>query len=676
MREERAAAVRAALEGAVIGAELGLRHEGTVGVAPEAIEDILGRPLTWYELAPPPPHTGNSRSLAPFLETVVKAYAKVGGRITAEDWARELLSERSLREPPAFWLLDFYTVLELLEEGMNPRLTGLGNTPMGSVSVPCLVVGAYHAGDPDAAYVDAVELASVWQRRPATDWAALAAAALASALKPGANVNTIADDVLSVGATRAPEVKAEIVRLLTEMDGKPLYELLNAIGSGQIGEWYAYNPPAVALMLLHALASTPTRLLAAAARVRNGSVYAPVVFAVVGALWGDDIFAAEWRSKACPLVEALLPLLPAIDCKLARERLIVGETERLLEPGEMGEPLLLDKVHGCILAGAIGNAMGSPCEGMLYHQVDERYPGGVTGILDPSRLKAEDDNQMALLLTDTYLRLEGRLVTARDFGATWMKQMERNGFWLCCRNTYDLIRSGMDPRVTGHWNLVTGSSVMCMEPVGLYHLADPHSAYVDATAISYMEQRGLDVTAAAILAASVAEALRAEASVESVCQAALDAAPEEPLRTFDDRGMDSPRTFIARCLEIAERYNDVFAARAELYEKCLYFHCIDPLELLGLAYAIFRIANGDVRQAAIGGTNIGRDADTIAGRAAMLSGTLRGAHTIPAEWVALVPTDTRSLLLSVSEGFVRLHRERKLPALRQRLAWYAAGDAL
>jgi len=271
------------------------------------------------------------------------------------------------------------------------------------------------------------------------------------------------------------------------------------------------------------------------------------------------------------------------------------------------------------------------------------------------------------------LRQEGRLVTDRDFGATWMTDMRRNGFWLCCRSTYDLIKSGMDPRIAGHWNVVTGSTVMCMEPVGVFHLADPHGAQVDARAISYMEQRGLDVTAAVVLAASVAEAMRAEATVESICQAALDAAPDEPMRTFDDRGGESPRSYIARCLEVAGKYDDVLAARAELYENCLLYHHIDPLELLGLSYAMFLIAKGDVRQAAIGGTNIGRDADTIAGRAAMLSGTLKGAQTVPDEWVALFSPASLGLLQSVSRRLEELHRGRKLPALEQRQLWAMEG---
>ncbi len=65
------------------------------------------------------------------------------------------------------------------------------------------------------------------------------------------------------------------------------------------------------------------------------------------------------------------------------------------------------------------------------------------------------------------------------------------------------------------------------------------------------------------------------------------------------------------------------------------YHHIDPLELFGLSLAMLLISKGDVRQAAIGGANIGRDADTTCGRAAMFAGTLSGAGNVPAEWVKL-----------------------------------------
>jgi len=106
------------------------------------------------------------------------------------------------------------------------------------------------------------------------------------------------------------------------------------------------------------------------------------------------------------------------------------------------------------------------------------------------------------------------------------------------------------------------------------------------------------------------------------------------MKTFDRRRFKTPYHYLEACLEIADKHDDVLEARADLYEKCLLYHMIDPLELWGFSLAIFKIAQGDVRKAAIGGTNIGRDSDTIAGRAAMLAGTLRGAGTVPEDWMA------------------------------------------
>ena len=211
-------------------------------------------------------------------------------------------------------------------------------------------------------------------------------------------------------------------------------------------------------------------------------------------------------------------------CKMIYD-VIMWFVERAEQIKEFVESIL-DSTEA-ILAGAIGNAMGSPVESMMYWEIDEKYPGGIQTILDPRRLEREDDNQMAMLLTETYLARAGQPVMARHFGAMWKENLNRNHFFpLCMGRAYDLICQGWDPRITGHWSVVTGSTVMCMEPVGIYNIADPAYASMDATAISYMYQRGLDMQAAANLAATVAEALRPEATVDSVCQAALDTAPD------------------------------------------------------------------------------------------------------------------------------------------------------
>jgi hypothetical protein len=153
-----------------------------------------------------------------------------------------------------------------------------------------------------------------------------------------------------------------------------------------------------------------------------------------------------------------------------------------------------------------------------------------------------------------------------------------------------------------------------------------------------------------------------------VCRAALAAAPRSPLKTFDRRPFKSCRDYIETCLEIADRYDSVLAARPELYKRCLLYHQIDPLELWGFALAMFKIARGDVRQAAIGGTNIGRDSDTIAGRAAMLAGILSGASNVPTEWIALFKPESLERIDRNADRLAALVADLKLPALRRRQA--------
>jgi ADP-ribosylglycohydrolase len=205
-----------------------------------------------------------------------------------------------------------------------------------------------------------------------------------------------------------------------------------------------------------------------------------------------------------------------------------------------------------------------------------------------------------------------------------------------------------------------------MEPVGIYHTCDPDYATVDATAISYMYQRGTDNLAATMLAATVAEAFRPDATVESVLEAALRAAGDTPLRTFDIRAFKTAGEYIRFVLDVADKYDDVLAARSELYEKCLFYHMIDPLELWALSLAMFKIARGDVRQAAIGGTNIGRDSDTIAGRGAMLSGALKGAAGVPAEWIALFKPESLTRIKANAARLAELAGVKRLARMKKR----------
>lgn len=688
--------IHGCLVGAAIGAELGLARAHRLIPAAQAPGDfaaLAGR-LDRADVPAPKRYHMTDAPLRPLIEVGVGAYLDRGGRATPEDYARRLRDDPGIAAP-AFHLDNLHTVQELLREGLHPRLSGAGNVPHGLACASMPAVGIYHFADPDYAYLDGVELASVAQGRMGADWAGLSAAAIAAAFAPGATGPSVVDAVLKLALEHNKDVFTQINRptLAARKRSRESFAEWWLKEGGYVSHrteenYIAWNPPRFFLPLLHDYASEPELLLAflvggpAAASDCYGwnglhAVPAIVAGAILGALHGPAIFPARWRRWAEPMAQPWTALGEIVRARADHERGQVALIESLARHrGAAPSSPLYDKAYGCLLAGAIGNAMGSPVEAWDFRDIDAKYPGGIRTIIEPWRLEAEDDNQMAALLIETYIDNGGRPFLARRFGATWRERLNRDHFFVqCMGHVCDQIRAGWDPRITGHWVQVTGSTVMCFEPIGLYHLGDPEFAAQDATAVSYMYQRGLDVVAAAALAATVAEAFRPDATVDSICAAALAACPDEPFRTFDTRPFRSPRHYMQTCLDVAARYDDVLAARAELYEKCLFYHAIDPLEVLGLSLALFKIARGDVRQAAIGGTNIGRDSDTISGRAAMLSGVLRGAANVPAEWVALFSASSLQRIQQNAASYARLIEDKKLPRLRVRQAVARAAAA-
>ncbi|MCC6446247.1 MAG: ADP-ribosylglycohydrolase family protein [Armatimonadetes bacterium] len=669
--------MKGCLTGAAVGAELAYARLAR----PDAFR--VSQPEEMLGLRPEPvpgvtedPHRTDYSSALPFLALGMKVYLQKEGRALPEDFAALLKDDEDIARPVFTWDT-VHTTQEILREGMHPRISGIGNVPCGYICAAMPAVGLYHFARPEYAYLDGVELASVTQPRLGADWAGLCAAAVSAAFAEGASPETIIETVLKIAHRHNKELFYDLDSPLRQLGmDEPTFLAWWLASRGRASlhntTWYwMYNPLAFILPVLRRYGQEPRKALnlLLAATGENSLVSAVVAGAILGALHGAAALPDEWREWAEPVTSPWLPIMDITARRVEKERDAVSVVDSLVATEGTDGSLLFDKVYGCILAGAIGNAMGSPVEGRYYWEIDKAHPGGIKTVLYPRMLETEDDNQMAMLLVETYLEREGQPVMARHFGQTWHEKLDRNHFFLnCMGHCYDLIRAGWDPRITGHWTQVTGSTVMCMEPVGLYHIADPEFALADATAISYMYQRGLDNLAAGLLSVAVCEAMRPEATVDSVCQAVLNASPKTRLNTFDRRVWDNAYDYLSACLEVADSYDDVFAVRHALYEKCLLYHQIDPLELFGFSLAMLKVSKADVRQAAIGGTNIGRDSDTISGRAAMLAGTLKGGHTVPREWVALfkpevlrrIQTNCRRLT-----DLLRLKNERMKERLQQ-----------
>ncbi|HOJ31612.1 MAG TPA: ADP-ribosylglycohydrolase family protein [bacterium] len=668
--------IKGCLVGSYIGAELGfLRFAKPDLVKIEKPQEMFSRQLEPIFQYQEQEKRITFRKVTPFIDIGVRAYLKYQHRVIPEEFALLVKNDEGLASPVFNWD-DIHTIQEVLKEGMHPRVSGLGVVPSANICAAMPAVGIYHATDPEYAYVDGVELASVVQCRTGADWAGLCAATIAACLDPDLSVDEIIEIVMKIGHKNARDVFYQMnkkIRVAMSMAMGNEEEFLKwwYYNGGNNTERVTFNTLEFVLPLVKKYAQFPEKFLSLQIFAPNtGSPVTGVIAgAISGALYGCQVFPEKWLKWAIPQISHWFGILDVVEKRLKKEKTIINTIETLKDQKtDDNNTKLFDKIYGCILAGAIGNAMGSPVECWFDWEIDKKYPGGIKTVLDPRRLESEDDNQMAMLLVETYIERNGTPVMARHFGETWKNKLNRDHFYpLCMGNAYNLIMSGWDPRITGHWNVVTGSTVMCMEPVGMYHIGDSEYARIDARAISYMYQRGLDVIAAEILVAAVSEALTPDATVDSVCNVAVKAAPDEKLNTFDKRDVRSCREYLEKCLEIASKYTDVLAVRKELREKCLFYHPIDPLELLGIALAMFYIAKGDVRQAAIGGTNIGRDSDTIAGRAAMLSGALSGAVSIPQEWINLFKPEVLEKIRKNAQIFVNNVISEKMKRLNNRI---------
>jgi len=302
------------------------------------------------------------------------------------------------------------------------------------------------------------------------------------------------------------------------------------------------------------------------------------------------------------------------------------------------ESALFDKVLGCLAIGAIGDNLGRPVEGWHYVRIEEQYgrledPWAGTKGGDPNFDVGTDDTALGQILCHCFID-KGRPISVEDYGEYWLKEMNPRKFFFCLRNTYELLKMGYSPRVTGAFNIVTGSGLMAINPVGIFNAGDPERAYIDGINLASLVQRDLDMYIPGIIAAAVAEAFRPNATCDSVIEAAVRVAPSKPIVTFDERDPDNLRDTLIRAVEVGDHAADVFEARRGLYENCLQFAPIDPQEVLALTFGIFKASRGDTRAAVVGGANIGRDSDTIASLNGQLCGAMNGFGSAPESWVA------------------------------------------
>jgi len=311
---------------------------------------------------------------------------------------------------------------------------------------------------------------------------------------------------------------------------------------------------------------------------------------------------------------------------------------------------LYDAIYGCLLGGAIGDAMGGATEMMSYRRIEEVF-GSVQSLLgrgptaDTARFEpgapagqVTDDTRLRNLLCSSIIRARGR-VTADEWAATWLDEMEGWFFTPVVNAYHKMFMHDVRPREAGRGNMGSNSTAMSIAPVGLVNAGDPRQASLDAYNVAGLIHEGYARDAACAVAAAVAEAVRPDATMDSIVEAA---------RAYLASGNDIAGR-IEEAVRLARTAGSYEAFRAAFYDTMLlpwpqkgllgskppegFYDTAEPRETVPTVFGLLVIAEGRFRDTIVYAANFGRDADTIASIAGSIAGAYAGAQTIPGEWI-------------------------------------------
>jgi ADP-ribosylglycohydrolase len=340
--------------------------------------------------------------------------------------------------------------------------------------------------------------------------------------------------------------------------------------------------------------------------------------------------------------------------------------------------MLSDRAVGCLAGAAVGDALGGATEGWESSEVHAHYGTWVEGIVQSIRRArgiekpfspfhkgdghVTDDTLMTRALVNAYEAkrdhldshdVERLLLPEIVDTPTWIPELGREDLlyhrlflaekWLVLRLRY----GHADPREAGVGNIVNCGAAMYIAPVGIANAGEPVGAYVEAAEVAGAHQSSYGREAAAVMAACVAEALKPDATTDSVIAVALRLAKDGTHAAIDAvaeaaTGMDGWRSgglaTLRAAFEPFDLVGPVYALPALNARTPSRLHAIEELPIaLGLLVA----TGGDFGETVLGGVNYGRDADSIASMGGALAGALGGRASVRPDWVEEVSNASR-----------------------------------
>jgi ADP-ribosylglycohydrolase len=317
---------------------------------------------------------------------------------------------------------------------------------------------------------------------------------------------------------------------------------------------------------------------------------------------------------------------------------------------------LYDRIKGCIAGAYIGSSLGVPVEGWDRRKIAHRY--GLLQDFQPFRTRrrgfgpgnTEDGMERQKYMYLAIIEKQDS-ITADDLVAVWLKimssdQLERMEQMV---EPFDvelmkLALSGELPaaRLGEHGYADLSAPIRCFHPIVIINACDEQGAIRDTHDVLRVYQP-LDSNAyawGAAYNAAAAHAMRADATVDSVIETALEYSDPE-MKQEIQAGLDTA----AKYDNPIEQRNDLYEDLGKIYNEqtCTgYYPMSRAHECATVALTMFKASRGNVKDAILLAVNFGRDTDCNAAASGGLAGAFSGTATIPPEWIQTVDAATKA----------------------------------
>lgn len=303
-----------------------------------------------------------------------------------------------------------------------------------------------------------------------------------------------------------------------------------------------------------------------------------------------------------------------------------------------------NRARGAIAGLSVGDALGRPVEGLLPHEIQEKW-GRVEGYVSDDPL-GSDDTEYALLTAMALLEYPKNF-NANNIAQLWVDKVcsQVGGFggggfseMLAIRN---LSRGYKPPRSGQHSHAWSDGLAMRVAPIGVAAAGDPELAAKLAWEDGIVSHSEEGIYAGQAVAAAVASAMAGNA---------ID-------RIFADAlSVVEPDSWTARLMiradELVSSSNNwsELAIRAGKELTCLEYYWADLApEAVSLTFVAFLGGGGNFSESVLNAVNLGRDADTIAAMTGGIVGAMTGIEGIPEEWLPAV-TEAPGICLEATKG--------------------------